>query len=154
MFFNSMKATASIAGALVLVLSQTALAATGSTILEKRQVTVAPSGATRTTECLVYADGVTVKRDIVGLQTTEEKNFKLGGNVDAKIAEVVATKPQTKTVGPLEYTYSMIAFYTTAAGARESVILSSFNGTTGEDIFNPSPASNHLRDVLNTACGN
>lgn len=159
MFSKTSKTSIVRAGALALVLSQlafaqTAFAATGSPILEKRQATTSPSGAVRTVECLVYADGITIKRDIVGILTTEEKNFKLQGAVDAKIAEVVATPPRTKTSGPLEYTYSILAYHTGASGAREAVTLSSYNGVTGEDVFNPSSAATQLRDVINSVCGN
>lgn len=154
MFPNSLKATATIAGTLVLLLSQTVFATTGSPILEKRTTSTSSSGAVRTFECLVYVDGATIKRNTVGIETTEEKNVKLGGTIDAKIADVAATQLQTRTIGTIEYSYSMKVFYKSASGARESAILSDFNGVTGEDIFNPSSSAVQLRDVLNSICGN
>ncbi len=145
-------------GAMTVVSAEASAEASAATakspVLSKTQNTISPSGKTRSSECLVYADGVTINRNIDGVLTTEEKFFKLSGAVDAKIDEVVATKSQTKVVGPMEFSYEMLAHRTSTSGAREAIILSSFNGIKGEDIFNPSSGATILKEVLNSVCGN
>ena len=140
--------------ALAIVTAQASAAPAKSPILTKRSSTVSSSGKTRSMECLVYADGASITRFMDGIVLTEEKAFKLSGTYDAKIAEVAATKPQTKVVGPLEYSYEMLAHRTSATGTQEDVIISSFNGVKGEDIFNPSSGAIILKEVLNSICLN
>ncbi len=134
-------------------LATTVASAATSPILSKRQTTTTASGKTRSSDCRVFSDRVTIDRFVDGVTTSEEKTFKLGGNFESKIDEVIATKPQTKTVGPLEFSYDMVAYRSTSAGASEEIILSSFDGVKGIDIFNPSSAAVVLKDVMNSVCG-
>ncbi|CAN5466948.1 hypothetical protein BH10BDE1_BH10BDE1_25410 [soil metagenome] len=123
-------------------------------ILGKNSSEVRAAGKTKTFECMVYPDRIVITRGFDGVTTTEERNFSIAGSLTAKIDDVLATKPQTKTTGPLEMSYSFFAFHSSAPGTQDTVILSSFNGTTGEDIYNPARGATMMRDMINTICGN
>lgn len=123
-------------------------------ILAKRTTDIRASGKTRTYECLIFTDGITVTRGFDGVTTTEEKNFSMQGSLAGKIDEAIATKPEVKKTGPISLSYSLVAFHASTSGIQDTVVLSSFDGKTGEDIFNPSPAAAMMRDLINTVCGN
>jgi hypothetical protein len=123
-------------------------------ILAKRTTEFRSAGKSRTFECLVYPDGITITRGFDGVTTTEEKNFSMQGSLSAKIDEVIATKPEEKKNSPLGLSYSFVAFRASASGIQNTVVLSSFDGKTGDDVYNPAPGAAMMRDLANTVCGN
>ena len=123
-------------------------------VLAKRSSEIRAAGKVKSFECMVYPDGITITRGFDGITTTEEKIFSMSGSLAAKIDEAIATKPQTKTNSVLDFSYSFVAFHASSSGIQDTVILSSLNGTTGEDVYNPAPSATMMRDLLNTICGN
>ena len=138
---------------LVLGLALTSQAhAASATVLEKDSSEFYASGKTRTVKCTISLDSIVITRTFEGMTTTEERSFKVSGPIDAKIDDVSATKAEEKTNKPaLDMTYSFVAFKT---GSTTPVILSSYDGTTGAEVFNPAPSSGVLREILRTNCGN
>jgi hypothetical protein len=126
----------------------------GLPMLAKRTSELRASGKSRSYECLIYSDGIVVTRGFEGVITTEEKTFAMQGSLSSKIDEVIATKPELKKNRPIEISYSLVAFHASSSGIQETVVLSSFDGKTGDDIFNSAPASAMLRELINTVCGN
>lgn len=123
-------------------------------VLAKRTSSVNASGQIRSFECLIHPDGIILTRNFGGIFTNEEKAFSITGSVAAKIDEVANTAPTLKKTSPLDFSYSIVAFRASASGIQDTVVLSSFDGVTGEDVFNSAPAAFLLRDLINTACGN
>lgn len=140
--------SAAIFGAICLAFAQ-AEAASGSPVLSKRSTSTSGSGKVRSSECLIYKDGVVINRNADGVLTTEEKSFKIGGTLDAKIADVAAGVVEIKPSSPLEFSYSMIAYQ----GTKEFII-GAFDGVKGEESYNPAPSVIILREILNSTCNN
>lgn len=131
--------------------SNFAVAAT-SPVLVKHTVESYGSGNVRTTDCAVSVDGVVITRDFAGLTSTEEKTLKLSGDINSKIDDVVATKAEPQKVSPADFSYSMVAYKTSAGGSRDVAVLSSFDGLKGEEVYNTSVGAGVLRNVLAGIC--
>lgn len=121
-------------------------------ILAKRTSSTTATGKVRSTECMIHPDGLVITRNTHGIITTETREFTIQGDVETKIDEAIATKNEEKKSTPLEYSYAFVAFKTSASGIQNTVVLSSYNGTTGEDVFNPSTGAAILRDIMNSVC--
>lgn len=142
--------TLTIGLALVTALSTQAHAAS-ATVLERKTTEFFTGGNIRTIKCSIALDGIVITRSFGGLTTTEEKSFNLSGPIDTKIDEVVTTKSEEKTEKPsMDMTFSFTAF---KSGSTTPVVLSSYDGTTGVNVFNPSSGAGILREILQTNCG-
>ena len=126
--------------------------AASSPILVKRLTEMTGSGKTRTTECAVSVDGVVITKEFDGITSVEEKAYKITGNIDAKMDDVAATKADVKKIAPTEFSYSSIAYRTSATGSRDALILGFYDGAKGEETQNFSTGAGVLRTVLNEAC--
>lgn len=121
-------------------------------VLAKRSSSTSPSGKVSSVECLIHPDGVVIHRTFDDITSTEEKAFALGGPIDAKIDEAAATSLDTDTTGPIEFSYSFVAFRQSSSGIQDTVTLASFDGKTGKREINPSRAARTLREVINSVC--
>lgn len=137
--------------AVLCLLANTAEAASAP-ILVKRLSEMTGSGKARTTECAVSVDGVVITKEFDGITSVEAKTYKLTGTIDAKMDDVAATKADVRKIAPNEFSYSSIAYRTSATGSRDALILGFYDGVKGEDTQNLSTGAGVLRMVLNEAC--
>ncbi len=121
-------------------------------ILAKRISSKNPNGKIRSSECLVFPDGVTIDNSIDGLEFSVERSGKVSSSIIARINEAASAKTSSVQRSALATSYSFVAFRTSAAGIQESVVLSSFDGTTGVEVSNPAPAAQVLKEVVNSLC--
>lgn len=136
---------------LVLTAVTSQVHAASATVLEKSSTEFFSGGKVRTIKCSIALDGLVITRVFDGLTTTEEKSFKVSGPIDAKIDDVIATKSEEKTDKPsMDMIFSFAAFKT---GSTTAVVLSSYDGTTGANVFNPSNGAGILREILQANCG-
>lgn len=141
--------------ALLIIFSATTIAQAAPSslpVLAKRFKTVSTTGKVRSTECLVHPDGVVIYRSIDGIETTEERTFRITTSLAAKIDEAAAAKAETRTTAPLEFSFSQVAFRTSSSGIQDTVVLGSLDGPTGVEVYNPSGAALVLKEVLNSMC--
>mgnify|MGYP000911127447 FL=1 len=139
----------------VLTVSVTTTAtATPSTlpILAKRISSKNPNGKIRSSECLVFPDGVTIDNSIDGLEFSVERSGKVSSAIITRINEAASAKTSSVQRSALGTSYSFVAFRTSAAGIQESIVLASFDGSTGVEVSNPAPAAQVLKEVANSLC--
>ncbi len=132
----------------------TTATATPSTlpILAKRISSKNPNGKTRSSECLVFPDGVTIDNSIDGLEFSVERTGKVSSSIMMRINEAASAKTSSVQRSALATSYSFVAFRTSAAGIQESIVLASFDGATGVEVSNPAPAAQVLKEVANSLC--
>lgn len=121
-------------------------------ILAKRMSSKNPNGKIRSSECLVFPDGVTIENSIDGLEFSIERSGKVSSSIITRINEAASAKTSSVQRSALATSYSFVAFRTSAAGIQESVVLASFDGTTGVEVSNPAPAAQVLKEVANSLC--
>lgn len=152
-----MKSTRVLTVALFSVLTvsvTTTATATPSTlpILAKRISSKNPNGKIRSSECLVFPDGVTIDNSIDGLEFSVERSGKVSSAIITRINEAASAKTSSVQRSALGTSYSFVAFRTSAAGIQESIVLASFDGSTGVEVSNPAPAAQVLKEVANSLC--
>lgn len=121
-------------------------------VMAKRFKTVSTTGKVRSTECLVHTDGAVIYRSIDGIQTVEERNVQITTSLAAKIDEAASAKTETRTMSPIEFSFSQVAFRTSSSGIQDTVVLGSFDGPTGVEVYNTANAAYVLKELLNSIC--
>ena len=152
-----MKSTRVLTVALFSVLAvsvTTTATATPSTlpILAKRISSKNPNGKIRSSECLVFPDGVTIDNSVDGLEFSVERSGKVSSSITTRINEAASAKTSSVQRSALGTSYSFVAFRTSSAGIQESIVLASFDGSTGVEVSNPAPAAQVLKEVANSLC--
>lgn len=121
-------------------------------ILAKRISSKNPNGKVRSSECLIFPDGVTIDSSVDGLEFSTERSGKVSSSIITRINESASARTSSIQRSTGATSYSFLAFRTSAAGIQESVVLASFDGTTGVEVSNPAPAAQVLKEVANSLC--
>ncbi len=159
-FANPRRLTLSVAllVAVSLVAASTAFSLAASAapttlpLLAKRLTSKNPGGKTRSSECLVYPDGVTINNSVDGLEFSIERSGSVSSSITTRINEAAAAKTASTQRTPITTSYSLVAFRASASGIQESVVISAFDGNTGIETTNPAPAAYVLKEVANSLC--
>lgn len=121
-------------------------------LLAKRFSSINPSGKIRSSECLVFPDGVTINNSVDGLDFSVERSGSVSSAITTRINEAAAAKTVSTQRTPITSSYSLVAFRASASGIQESVVISAFDGSTGIETTNPTPAAIVLKEVANSLC--
>ena len=144
---KTLKLTFFLLALVLMARAETASAA----MLEKTSTEMFSTGHTRVVKCSVSANAVSITRTFEGLTSTETKNFTLAGDLDSKIDDATATKATEQKSNPsVDLSFAYLAYKT---GSSTPVVLTSYDGATGVEVYNPSAGAGVLREIMLSICG-